>query len=404
MLRVGLLCDLPEEGWRSMDLVAERLEHHLRTDHASVAVTRLCPPFVHRLGRWLRPPIGGGPPTVDRIINRYVDYPRWLRREAVGARFDVFHVVDHSYAHLVRLLPLGRTVVTCHDLDAFRGVLDPLACPQSRPRRALAARSLAGLKAAAAVVCVTQAVRDELVGHCVVPAGRVTVVPNGVADGFSDVADPATDAEVMALLGAPAIETPEILHVGSTIPRKRIDRLLNVFARVVDRVPGVRLIRVGGAFTADQQAYAERLGLADRITVLPFLDQSVLSAVYRRATLTVLTSDAEGFGLPLIEALASGTPIVASDLPVLREVGGEAVSYCRPADMEHWTTTILDLLRERDQDPARWLTRRQRGVRHARGFSWEVFAAQMVRLYQALDQRTGGSSDSASGAVGGVLA
>ena len=229
VLRVGLLCDLPEEGWTSMDLVADRLEQHVRVDHPSVRVTRLCPPFVPRVGRFFDAD-GGPAPTIDRLINRYLDYPRWLRREAVAGRFDLFHVVDHSYAHLVRIVPANRSVVTCHDLDAFRGVLDPLGQPRSFPHRLLAARSLAGLRVAAAVVCDSHAVRDELLSYRVVPAERVTVVPLGVHPSRSAKADPGADAQATALLGAPDVETPELLHVGSTIPRKRIDRLLHRFA------------------------------------------------------------------------------------------------------------------------------------------------------------------------------
>ncbi len=392
VLRVGLLCDLPEEGWPSMDLVADRLEHHLRVEHPSVAVTRLCPPFVPRVGRFFGAARGTVQPIADRLMNRHVDYPRWLRREAIERRFDLFHVVDHSYAHLVRDLPAERSLVTCHDLDAFRGVLDPLAYARPLPLRVLAGRSLAGLRAAAAVVCDSHAVRDELLLHRVVPAGRVTVVPLGAHPSRSAKPDPGADMQATALLGAPAVGTPELLHVGSTIPRKRIDRLLEVFARVLDRVPRARLVRVGGALTAPQRARAGRLGIDHRITTLPFLDQPVLSAVYRRAALAVLTSDAEGFGLPVIEALASGTPVVATDLPVLREVGGSCVSYCRAGDLEHWVATVTNLLREREQDPARWLMRQETGVLHAVGFSWGAFATEMVRLYRVLGRSAGSAA------------
>ena len=245
-LRVGLVCDLAEESWPSMDLVAERLDHHLRTDHAStIAVTRLCPPLVPRLSR-----VPGVAPrgigwTADRLLNRYLDYPRWLRGERVAARFDLLHVVDHSYAHLVHGLPARRSVVTCHDLDAFQAVIDPLASRRSPLLRPMARYTLDGLAAAARVVCDSRAVRDELLAHRLVRADRVVVIPNGVHPSRS--ADPAAaaDAAATALLGEPSSEAPELLHVGSTIPRKRIDRLFRVFAGVTQATPGARLVRVG---------------------------------------------------------------------------------------------------------------------------------------------------------------
>ena len=378
-VRVGLVCDLVEEHWPSMDLVAERLERHLRDDHAeALTVTRLCPRLVPRLSRLPGVAPRGVGWTTDRLLNRYLDYPRWLRRERVADRFDLLHVIDHSYAHLVHGLPANRSVVFCHDLDAFRGVIDPLAYPRSPLMRALARYTLDGLVAAARIVCATEAVRDELLAHRVVAADKVQVIPYGVHPSRSPDPDPAADAAATALLGEPSTGTPELLHVGSTIARKRIDRLLRVFAGLGQAVPGARLVRVGGPLTSSQRALAAALGVETRIRTLPFLAQPLLSAVYRRAALVLLTSDAEGFGLPVVDALGSGTQVVATDLPVLREVGGAAVSYCRADELQHWVDTVSGLLREPAEVAAR---RREVGLRHAARFSWRTFADEMVRVY-----------------------
>ena len=164
--RVAIVSDLREERWHSMDLVAEMLLLNLKApDLRIVEPTELRPAMVRRLTRL--PLVGNGSlaERADRITNRVWDYPRWLetRRE----EFDVFHVVDHSYANLVRALPADRTIVTCHDLDAFQGAL-----PGSRGgtfvSRALAHRLIEGLQAAARIVCVSQAGRDELVSHDIV--------------------------------------------------------------------------------------------------------------------------------------------------------------------------------------------------------------------------------------------
>lgn len=396
-LRVGLVCDLLEERWPSMDLVAERLEHHLRTDHAAtVAPTRLRPRLVPRLSRLPGVASQGISWTADRLLNRYLDYPRWLRRQRAADRFDLFHVVDHSYAHLVHRLPALRSVVTCHDLDAFRGVIDRPASPRSPLLRSMARYTLDGLAAAARVVCVSQAVRDELLACGIVPTARVLVIPNGVHPSRSADPDAAADAAATALLGASSSEAPEVLHVGSTIPRKRIDRLLRVFAGLTSAAPRARLVRVGGPFTSAQRALVTELGLEARISTLPFLEHPVLSAVYRRAAVVLLTSDAEGFGLPVVEALASGTPVVATDLPVLREVGAEAISYCRGDDVRHWVETLTGLLRERAQDPARWSTRRDVGLARADRFSWRTYTDEVVEVYEGL-REIGGMPGSATG-------
>jgi glycosyltransferase involved in cell wall biosynthesis len=133
--------------------------------------------------------------------------------------------------------------------------------------------------------------------------------------------------------------------------------------------------------TAEQQRLAREAGLDDRMSVLEFLDDHTLAAVYRRAALVVQPSDREGFGLPLVEAMACGTPVAASDLPVLREVGGSAVEYCPPGDVARWTVSLLALLRERRDRPELWMARRQAGLARATRFSWPQAAARVAGVY-----------------------
>jgi len=174
----------------------------------------------------------------------------------------------------------------------------------------------------------------------------------------------------------------ELLHVGSTIPRKRVDVLLEVFARVARAVPSAHLVRVGGPFTLAQQRRLGELGIDGKVSVLGYVDDRTLAAVYRRAALVLLPSDREGFGLPLVEAMACGTPAVASDLAVLREVGGTAAEFCAPGAVAHWCTQVLALLDERRRDPDRWMARRQAGLVHARRFTWAQFASRLARVYR----------------------
>src|SRR6185437_5960576 len=111
----------------------------------------------------------------------------------------------------------------------------------------------------------------------------------------------AADAEAERLVGRFDPDAPpDLLHVGSNISRKRIDVLLATFAAVRGVLPGSRLIKVGGALTADQERRARELDVADAVRVLPFLCRATLAAVYRRAALVLQPSEAEGFGLPAV--------------------------------------------------------------------------------------------------------
>jgi glycosyltransferase involved in cell wall biosynthesis len=376
--RVAVVCDLVEERWPSMDLVGDMLASQLaEPGNTSVHGVQVRPPMRRRLSgpmvlreAWL-------PISADRLLNRFVDYPRLLRRRR--AEFDLFHVVDHSYSQLVHALPGERTVVTCHDLDTFRSLIEPDRERRGWLFRAMTRRVLAGMRKAAIVVCDTAAVRDELLAKGVITAERLRVVPLGIHVSCRAEPDVASDTEAARLLGPIDQSTPEILHVGSTIPRKEIEVLLRIVAAVrAARCSRIRLVRVGGPLTARQQALAERLGVTDAVRTLPFISREVLAAVYRRASLVLLPSSAEGFGLPVVEALACGTAVVASDLAVLREVGGSVAVYCPVGDVPAWCRVIVDLLSGEGEGRD---ARRQAAVHHASQFTWSAYSRRMQAIY-----------------------
>ncbi|HKY05609.1 MAG TPA: glycosyltransferase family 1 protein, partial [Blastocatellia bacterium] len=392
--RVAIICDLVEEEWPSMELVAEMLVAHLSKEHSdNLTASRICPEMRRRFSRSRLTGAGGASNLLsrvaaakasglnaDRLINRMWDYPRYLRRARAG--FDLFHLVDHSYAQLVHELPPERTIVTCHDLDTFQSVLNPSSVSRSSVFRAMTRRILEGLEKAARVTCDSQATRDALLAYDLLPPDRMVVVENGVHPSCSPVAQESADAEAGRLLGRARGDRPEILHVGSTIARKRIDVLLEVFARVRKQFPGSRLVRVGGPFTAEQSKQVDRLGIRESIVVLPFLDRPTLAAVYRRAAILVQPSEGEGFGLPVVEAMACGAPVITSDLAVLKEVGGRAAAYCPVADVAAWSEAAARLLAERRDRPELWRERVERAIAHAAGFSWSEYARKMAGIYR----------------------
>ena len=389
-LRVALLADYLEEGWPSMDLIAEMLLDRLSREHAAtIEVSLIRPLLPRRLSRVSRQKLAFG---VDRITGRLWDYPRFVSR--LRERFDLFHVVDHSYAQLVHQLPAARTLVTCHDLDTFRSVLEPEREPRGVAFRAMTQRILDGLRKAGHVACDTEATRALLIERARFSEDKTSVVHNGLHPSFTTGHEAAADREAAQLLG-PRRSSIDVLHVGSAIPRKRLDILIHVMSELGSRV---RLVRVGGPFTAEQAALVRDLDVS--ALVLPFLDRATLAAIYRRCALLVMPSEREGFGLPLLESLACGTPVVASDIAALREVGGDAVTYCAVGGIDSWTAAIHRLLEEREQQPSQWAARQERGVRRAEAFSWSKYAREIASLYEHMADATSPANERAGKSEG----
>lgn len=374
-VRVGVVCDMREEGWRSMDLIADMLLELLPAVAPNdVMATRLQPSMVRR---WTRLPIvglGSRAQLGDRLTGRLWDYPRWLRPQR-GA-FEVFHIVDHSYAHVIRALPAERTIVTCNDTDAFEAARDGVGS-RLGPARLLAHHVLDGISRASHVACISEATRQNLIATGRVDPSRTSVVYLGAHPTCTPMPDPEADAEIERLLGTPGFD---VLHVSSTIARKRIDVLLEMFSAFRRRHPDARLVRVGGALTQEQTRLAERLEILSAIVQLPFLERPQLAALYRRASIVVLPSDREGFGLPVVEAMACGTAVIASDIPALREVGGTAALYAPAGDVGRWVEA-LELLQMEQTDPAARERRRAACLKAATRFDWRTYAAQMAALY-----------------------
>jgi glycosyltransferase involved in cell wall biosynthesis len=297
-------------------------------------------------------------------------YPRAAAR--IRDAFDLFHVADHTYAHLVHVLPPDRTGVYCHDLDAFRCVLDPSSEPRPRWFRAMAASALDGLRRAAVVFHNSAAVRRLILEHALVPPDRLVHAPFGAAAEFA-AGEPAPDD------AAGRTEGPYLLHVGSCVPRKRVDVLVEAFAGARAVVSGLRLVQVGGTWPPSIRARLRDLGVARAVRQERDVPRARLAELYRGSALVVQPSEAEGFGLPVLEALACGARVLASDIPALREVGGAAATYCTPGDVRAFTEAVVRLLSRPDEGPPRAVRLAQ-----ASRFSRDRHVEAIARSYAAL--------------------
>jgi glycosyltransferase involved in cell wall biosynthesis len=353
---LAILPDFREEGWPSMDLCAEQLLSHCKSQPHWEAQETL-PEYRNRF-RFL----GSRGVNLDRAWNRYVSYPRFAK--TLANSYDFFHIVDHSYAHLVHSLPAERTGVYCHDVDAFRCILEPEKEPRGKVFRILMNKVLTGLKKARYVFVNSQQTAEQLRQFKVVDPAKIVMTPLGISAEFQPSEVPP--------------EPLSLLHVGSCIPRKRIDVLLKVLAKLRESFPTIKLVKVGGEWSAEQQAILEQHKLETCIEHRHNLSRSELASAYQQAAVVLVPSSAEGFGLPVIEALACGSVVVASDIPPLREGGGAAAIYAPVGDVEAWVAIIKQLIAGEMPVPERQLR-----LQEVQRFSWAKHAETILNTYSA---------------------
>lgn len=281
----------------------------------------------------------------------------------------------------------GELVVTVHDLS-FERVPWTM---QDETRQNLAQHLKSSVERAVGVLTDTRTVREELIASGLVEPARVHAIHLG----------PGPTATAGAEDGAPTT-TPDFyaLHVGTLEPRKNLSTLLVSWRDLQKsaseaglRAPSLVLCGRFGWKSDDlreQVAAGERDGWLHHFGYLP---DAAVAALYRRAWLLVMPSLYEGFGLPVVEAMSFGIPLLLSDIPVLREVAGGAALHLPPEDPAAWTATLTDLLRQ----PERVAELARASAAGADAFDWQRTAEQTAAIWHRLMQPGSPGRDSEDG-------
>jgi alpha-1,3-rhamnosyl/mannosyltransferase len=275
-------------------------------------------------------------------------------------------------------------VATVHDLGIRRL---PWAV-RDDTRAAMLARLDRTLFQAALLIVPSAAVRDDLAAWGDADPGRVRVVHHGLGQAVEAARRAGRRADGAAAEGAPPGPEPPAgtparfaLHVGTLEPRKNLPALIAAWRLLRRRLgaaaPALVLAGRWGWQTAGIRRAVEAAAAEGWLVHFGYVDQGALVALYRRALLVALPSLYEGFGLPAVEAMWAGTPLVLADLPVFREVAGEAALYAPPDRPEAWADRVAELA----ADPE--LRRRlvARGRERARRYTWERAAAATARVF-----------------------
>jgi glycosyltransferase involved in cell wall biosynthesis len=281
---------------------------------------------------------------------------------------DLFHATDYVLPRLSKI----RSVYTLYDLTFL--LFPRMHTPLNRwfltwmvPR---------SLKAAGAVIVISEHSRRDLLNRYKVDQDRLNVIYLGVNHRFQ----PASTGACTAVRSKYHLPGRYLLSVGTLEPRKNFNTLLHVLLRLQKmgiNTPLVLAGRKGWRFESFFQQL-HRLGLTGQVLLLDYVDEADLPALYSAADLFVFPSLYEGFGLPVLEAMACGTPVVSSNAASLPEVCGEAARLVDPLDVEGWAEAIVSIL----ADPARMEGMRGLGFHQAERFTWEKTAAGTLKVYR----------------------
>jgi glycosyltransferase involved in cell wall biosynthesis len=271
----------------------------------------------------------------------------------------------------------GPYVVTIHDLihllrrDLGAGSSDPAArLWKALPYRLVLARAVGR---AARVIAVSGTTKEQLIERLGVEPERIAVTYEGVGAELRSVVPEELPAEH-------AVRAPYFLYVGNAYPHKNLPRLLEAFARLRDtRLSAFQLVLAGnhGPYGSELAELARTLRIEGRVMFPGQVSDPQLAGLYRGATALVIMSLAEGFGLPGLEAMALGVPVLASRIDAFTEIYGDAALYAQPSDCED----IARGLSELGTNGALRAELRERGLHRADRFSWRATAEATRQIY-----------------------
>jgi glycosyltransferase involved in cell wall biosynthesis len=284
------------------------------------------------------------------------------------AEADILHVPCFS---VPRFTSLPR-VVTAHDLIVMK---DPKLMPPGS-RWYFAKWIPSSYRSADHIIAVSNATKNDLVNLLGINPDKITVIYHGVPPVYDRVTDPHDINRIRFKYHVPM---EYYMMVGSFEPRKNHKTAIDAFARIKDKSNQLKLLLIGipNEYQKKLVQYTMEKGVHDQVIFAGYVPEKEVAVLYSVATAFLFPSSAEGFGLPIIEAMATGCPVIASDLNVFHEIGGEAASYIGVGDRESLATEMQRML----EDPQYRANFVLEGLARSLKYNWEHAAEETLRVY-----------------------
>lgn len=284
------------------------------------------------------------------------------------AKPDVYH-----YPHFDLPFAFNTvSVITIHDLKYIK--MPDLFYHRSKGKSLLMRTIMRNsVRRARKVITVSKSTKEDVVNVLKVPSYKIEVIYEA-SDSCYRVVPDLTDFVIKKC----NIQLPFLLFVGEIRPHKNLNRLLKAFKQV--KYKDYYLIIVGRNYLDYKEPFEliEKLGIQDRVRFLSFVSKEDLVHLYNAATVFVLPSLYEGFGIPVLEAMACGTPVITSNVSSLPEVAGNSALLVDPYDVESMTDAIEQVL----GSPSLQQRLREQGLKWVKEFSWSKTARETIKLYK----------------------
>jgi glycosyltransferase involved in cell wall biosynthesis len=310
-------------------------------------------------------------PVVERAENysflEQISVPLSLRR----AKVDLFHAPHY----VVSPLTSCPTVVTIHDCIHLRF---PQYLPNRRSHLYARVMMTTAARRAKRILTVSQASKEDILRYLRVPASKIEVIYNALD---ARLAAPPTTDEILRVRERFQLNAPFVLYAGNIKPHKNVDRLIEAFAIArKDRGDDLKLMIIGDEISKypNLRRLVHRFQLHQHVRFLGFVPDATLAVLYRLAAVFVFPSLYEGFGLPPLEAMASGTAVITSNVSSLPEVVGDAALLIDPMN----PAAIAQAMRRVLEDSELRADLIRRGCERVKAFSWERSVARTLQVYE----------------------